>query len=148
MYKRILVAVDGSGTSDRAFREALRLAKEEPQGRLRIVHAVDAVTVNIETPYAWDEYHDALRRTGQAVLDAAQARAKKAGVAADCRLVEVEKYGQRVVDAIVDEARRWRADLLVIGTHGRRGVSHLLLGSVAEGVVRLAPAPVLLVRGS
>ena len=76
-----------------------------------------------------------------------QARAKKAGVGAESRLVEVEKYGERVVDAIVDEAKRWRADLIVIGTHGRRGVSHLLLGSVAEGVVRLAPAPVLLVRG-
>ena len=148
MYKRVLVAVDGSATSDLALHEALRLAKEEPQGELRILHAVDAVTTNIETPYAWDEHRDALRKTGQAVLDAAQARARKAGVEAECRLAEVEKYGERAVDAIVDEAKRWRADLIVIGTHGRRGVSRMLLGSVAEGVVRLAPAPVLLIRGS
>jgi nucleotide-binding universal stress UspA family protein len=54
--------------------------------------------------------------------------------------------GERIASVIEGEARRWQADLIVIGTHGRSGLSRLLLGSVAEGVVRVASVPVLLVR--
>ena len=55
---------------------------------------------------------------------------------------------QRICDAINEEAKSWPADLIVIGTHGRHGFNHLLLGSVAEGVIRLAAKPVLVIRGS
>ncbi len=60
----------------------------------------------------------------------------------------IETAGRRVPGAIVEEARRWGADLIVVGTHGRRGLDRLLLGSVAEGVARMSPVSVLLVRGA
>jgi len=60
----------------------------------------------------------------------------------------IETFGARVADLIVDETVAAKADLIVIGTHGRRGVGRLLLGSDAEQILRLAPVPVLLVRGS
>jgi nucleotide-binding universal stress UspA family protein len=57
-----------------------------------------------------------------------------------------ESAGARIADVIVERAKRWRSDLIVMGTHGRRGVSRMLMGSDAELVVRNASAPVLLVR--
>ncbi|MCG3189203.1 MAG: hypothetical protein LKCHEGNO_01489 [Burkholderiaceae bacterium] len=57
-----------------------------------------------------------------------------------------DTFTARVCDVVVQEALEWKADLIVIGTHGRRGASRLLLGSDAEQVLRLAPVPVLLVR--
>ena len=59
-----------------------------------------------------------------------------------------ETFGARVCDLVVEQAREWKADLIVIGSHGRRGMSRLFLGSDAELVVRLAPVPVLLVRAA
>jgi nucleotide-binding universal stress UspA family protein len=147
MYQRILAAVDGSSTSDRALQEAIRLAKDQ-QAALHIVNVIDLV------PLIWDvEFMDsdaiqrALRQVGRTVIDRARETAKSTGVEAEALLAEIGTPGQRVAGRIVEAARAWPADLLVIGTHGRRGLDHLLLGSIAEGVMRLAPMPVLLVRG-
>jgi nucleotide-binding universal stress UspA family protein len=85
---------------------------------------------------------------GKRILAEAAATAGKAGLPADTRLVEIETLQGRVADVIVQEARAWQAALIVVGTHGRRGLSHLFLGSVAEGVVRIAPVPVLLIRAT
>src|ERR1700685_3514197 len=60
--------------------------------------------------------------------------------------VLVEKFGGLVADVIISQAKKQRADLIVLGTHGRRGVTRLVMGSDAEGVVRRSPVPVLLVR--
>lgn len=147
MYQRILAAVDGSSTAERALQEAIRLAKDQ-QAALHIVHVVDMV------PLIWDvEYTDveaiqrALRQAGRTVIDRAREAVKSAGFEADAQLAEIGTPGQNVAGRIVEAATTWPADLLVIGTHGRRGLDHLLLGSIAEGVTRLAPMPVLLVRG-
>lgn len=147
MYKRIIVTVDGSSTSKRALREAVKLAKEL-EAALRIVHVADAVTFDAETPYGLAEYEAAVRKSGDAILKQALASARKAGVVAETRLLEVQQVTDRIADAIAREAKAWHADVIVIGTHGRRGISHLFLGSVAESVVRVAPVPVLLIRGS
>jgi nucleotide-binding universal stress UspA family protein len=85
------------------------------------------------------------RRSGEQVLAHAVAAAQQAGLAAETDLLESD--GRRVEDLIVAEAKRWMADLVVLGTHGRSGVSRLLFGSVAEGVVRGAHTPILLMRG-
>jgi nucleotide-binding universal stress UspA family protein len=146
MFPRILIAVDGSDTSERALREAIVLA-EEGASRLRIVHALDLVIGEIETPYELSEYEASLRADGERILKRAAQRANKAGVNAETSLLEVLQYGDRVADEIVREAEKWRASLIVIGTHGRRGFRRALMGSVAEGVVRIAGAPVLLIRG-
>lgn len=146
MYRRILVAVDGSPTSERALEEAMGLARAL-DGRLRLVHAVDEVTWTWEGEWVNPrELWDAMARGGQALLERLAARVREAGLEVDTRLVEITTPGQRPAEAVVKEAEAWPADLIVAGTHGRRGLSHFLLGSVAEGIVRLATRPVLLVR--
>ncbi len=146
MYKHILVAVDGSDTSNLALQEAIKLAKEQ-QAQLRIVHVVEDIPLNIDTEYALDEYQEAMRKTGEAVLSKAEALARESGVTLETKLLQIETLGHRITNLVVEEAQSWPADLIVLGTHGRRGFNHLLMGSVAEGIVRVSPQPVLLIRG-
>ncbi|HXZ93912.1 MAG TPA: universal stress protein [Burkholderiales bacterium] len=146
MYKRILVAIDGSDTSKRALREALQLAKDG-KSALRVLHVLDLVTFSTDTPSGFAAYEEALRVGGEQMLSDASEMAEKAGVACATKLLEMEERGRRVAEEIARDAEEWRAELIVIGTHGRRGMSRVLLGSVAESLVRIAPAPVLLIRG-
>jgi nucleotide-binding universal stress UspA family protein len=147
MYRNILVALDGSHTSELALQEAIRLAKAFG-AKLRLVHAVDTVNLNIDGEFInYNEIRGAMRQSGEAVLEKALASTQDAGIEAEVRLLEIDTLGQRIPEVIGEEAQNWPADVIVIGTHGRRGISHLFLGSVAEGVVRVASRPVLLIRG-
>ena len=146
MYERILVPVDGSPTSELGLTEACKLAKLTG-ARLLLLHAVDLAAVMI-TPEAaaisgklFDSMHDA----GEEVLAKAKATVQRADLPVETALVDTTSG--RVCDLVVERAKKWRADLIVIGTHGRRGVGRLLLGSDAEQIVRTAAVPVLLVRG-
>jgi nucleotide-binding universal stress UspA family protein len=146
MYKRILVPVDGSATSAKGLEEAIRLAKLTGAS-LQLVNIVDetslAFGVEAYASYSQDVLAS-LRDGAREILDKAQQRAASAGVATDTKAIET--FGARVADLIVDETVAAKADLIVIGTHGRRGVGRLLLGSDAEQILRLAPVPVLLVK--
>lgn len=147
MYKKILVAVDGSETSDRALQEAIRLSRELKSG-LWILVVVEPIVLTGEAEYInYNEIHKAVVGYGRDVLKKAADAAHQAGVEAESALIESKGFGERVADVIAHEADAWPADLIVIGTHGRRGFNHLLMGSVAEGVVRVATKPVLLIRG-
>jgi nucleotide-binding universal stress UspA family protein len=108
---------------------------------------MDVVAFYSDMPYDLDMYEQSVRKAGERILKRAQAAAEKAGVHAETRLLEVQEIADRVADEIERAAKRWKADLLVIGTHGRRGVRRLLLGSVAESLVRISSMPVLLIRG-
>jgi nucleotide-binding universal stress UspA family protein len=143
-YKRILAAVDGSKASGKGLGEALRLAKAEG-ARLCLVHVVNEFPAYaaLEAPVPFDLV-PALRAGGKKILARAVAAARKAGVKPAAVLRE--SVGGAAADFIVREARKQRADLIVLGTHGRRGVRRLVLGSDAEQIVRTAPVPVLLVR--
>jgi nucleotide-binding universal stress UspA family protein len=146
-YRRILVAVDGSAASNKGLREALRLAKAQ-RARLSILHVVDefqafAAMDGMAAAPGFDLV-PMLREGGERILARARAVADKAGVRA--RTVLRERIGGPAADRIVREARRQKADLIVLGTHGRRGVRRMVLGSDAEQVVRTASVPVLLVR--
>ena len=147
MYRKLLVPLDGSATSTRALREATGLAKAQG-ARLRLLNVLDeryfVSTVEGYTMSNIDELIASLRAEGQKALDEASKVARKQGVKIDASLVE--SRGRPVSDVILDEARKWRADLIVMGTHGRRGINRMLLGSDAERVLRSAPVPVLLVR--
>ena len=146
MYTRILVPFDGSPTSTAGLDEAIRLAGLTG-GQLRLLFLVDDLTLYAGyAPMAAyvNDVVPGLREAGEALLAAGRQRALAAGVAAD--VVMVEGLGVRLADVIAQQARDWTADLIVIGTHGRRGVNRLFLGSDAEQVLRLAPVPVLLVR--
>lgn len=154
MYNHILVAVDGSDTSNLALREAIKLAKDQ-QASLRLVHVVDETPAymaidnsTIQDPELISEVKKALHAAGQNVLATSAAVVREAGIEADTVIKVVETLGPHIYDAIEEEAMRWPADVIVIGTHGRRGFRRLLLGSVAEGVARIATKPVLLVRGA
>jgi nucleotide-binding universal stress UspA family protein len=147
MFKRILVAVDASQTGEHALQTAIGLAAES-QAELRIVHAVDAVNVNTGAEFpAQPDATESIFKSGQEILRGAEATAAAAGLAAATKLVMLDTLNQRIPEAIASDADTWPADLIVIGTHGRRGLSRLFLGSVAEGVARVATKPVLLVRG-
>jgi len=143
MFKRILVAVDGSETSRKALDAAVELARSAG-GRLRVVHAFD--DISFIGGYEYDGNALRAARTEAAkVLREASERATTAGVTADEKLVEAA--GRRLGEVMAAEATGWESDLVVVGTHGRRGIGRALLGSGAEQVVRLAPVPVLVIRG-
>jgi nucleotide-binding universal stress UspA family protein len=148
MYKRILVAVDGSETAALALRQAIELARASG-ARLRLVHVVDEMAGGVAPGRTPDDFWRAAREGGERILRDARALAAKAGAEPETKLVEIRTLGalfRRVSAVIAAESDRWRADLVVLGTHGRRGVSKLVLGSVADGVVRTCGSPVLLVR--
>ena len=149
MYQRILVPIDGSPTSNRGLDEAVQLARLTGAS-LRLIHVVDEMTfaTGFETyaAYAGDVI-PMMRQAGEEILALGKARVAAAGLdKVETQLLE--SFAVRVWELVVEQAQDWKADLIVIGTHGRRGVSRLVLGSDAEQVLRIAPVPVLLVRGA
>jgi nucleotide-binding universal stress UspA family protein len=146
MYKRILVAVDGSKTSNLALKEAINLAKDH-RAALRLLHVVNEPSAYMmaEVPFAIDEYQKAMREAGRRELAKCATRVKAARLKSDTKLIVT--LSQRIGDVINREAKRWPADLIVIGTHGRGGFDRLLLGSVAERVIRLSVKPILVIHG-
>ena len=146
MYQRILVPVDGSPTSERAVQEQLRFAQQQ-SAQLELVHVLgDARLMDANSYINYAEMKEAITSVGNKILTQAQMAAQQSGQAAEVKLLEGS--GQSIATAIVEEARQWQADLIVIGTHGRTGFGRVLFGSVAEGVVRTAHIPVLLIRGT
>jgi nucleotide-binding universal stress UspA family protein len=148
MFRRILVPIDGSPTSQLGLREAIKLAQDQG-ATLCLLHVIDDETIRkrgsiyAHTAYI-DEFLAALRKGGEKILTEAEKEVKKHAI--KCWTALLETMDRPVPDAIIEQARKWRADLIVLGTHGRRGLSRLVMGSAAEGVVRAAHAPVLLVR--
>jgi nucleotide-binding universal stress UspA family protein len=143
MFKRILVPVDGSETSNKALVAALQLAREA-DGGVHVIHSLDELAYVTGYESGTDLVR-AARAHADKVLKDAMEMARAAAVAADAKLVEGR--GRRFGDIVAEEARDWQADLVVVGTHGRRGMSRIVLGSGAEQVVRSAPVPVLTIRG-
>ncbi len=142
MYKRILVPVDGSETSNKALVAALQMARDSG-GSVRVVNVVDEMV--LMTPYEFSgNLLTILRENATKVLADALEIAKAAGITADQKLID--EPGMRLGEVIAGAAREWEADLVVLGTHGRRGLSRVMLGSGAEQIIRHAPVHVLLIR--
>jgi len=144
-YRRILVPLDGSATAERGLREAIALAARTG-ARLRLLHVIDAhpLFVGAGSAPGADDPMQGLRVHATGLLGKAQIQAAAAGVAADPAVRELTS--ERIGDVITDEARAADCDLIVMGTHGRRGFSRIALGSAAESVARSSPVPVLLMR--
>ena len=146
MYKRILVPVDGSPTATAGVREAIRLASGM-QATVQLIHVIDRLSL-VQTMDPTPLIEDLMRRmqaAGRRTLEEARGLFEKAGIAVQMTLKEPDKGS--VADAIVEEAGRSKAELIVMGTHGRRGISRMVMGSTAQGVVASSKLPVLLVRG-
>ncbi len=147
MYERILVPTDGSATSNAGLAEATKLAKIVG-ARLRLLHVVDELSfIGAVGGFGalTADVLDRLKSAGETFLKEAKTRVEKEGLEVDTVLLE--SVEGRLADRVLEQVDAWGADLLVLGTHGRRGVQRMLLGSDAEQIVRIATVPVLLVRG-
>jgi nucleotide-binding universal stress UspA family protein len=146
MYEKILVPIDGSTTAEQGLREATRLAKLAGS-RVRVLHVVDLLSFALATEtYVGPspEVTKLLKEGGEEILRKAKAVVEAQAVPVDT--VMFENFSSRVADLVVEHAAEWGANLIVLGTHGRRGVGRLMLGSDAEQIARMSPVPVLLVR--
>lgn len=148
MFKRILIPVDGSETSNKALVTGLQMARETG-AIVRLVNTVNEMAylggIDPYGTYSADVV-GMMREGGARVLTDAMAIAKSAGVEASQELLE--EAGKRLGESVAEAAKAWKADLVVVGSHGRRGIGRVLLGSGAEQIVRLAPVPVLVVRNA
>lgn len=146
MYKRILVPIDGSSTSQRGLREAIGLAQElKTPAHLILLHVIEPPPQVAEAGLAldWPVLARSLREHAQGLLAGAKAECEAAGLTAETELRDAEG---RVADTVVARASARACELVVLGTHGRRGASRWVMGSDAELVARHSPVPVLLVR--
>jgi len=145
MFKKILVPIDGSATAAAGLGTALRVAREQ-NARLRLVHLSDTVPAprRGEEGLTIGRLRELMKERGEKLLAKTAHRCELAGVEASTALYIA--LAGRAWEPILEEARKCRADLIVMGTHGRRGLRRFALGSDAEEVVRGARVPVLLVR--
>ncbi|MDN0082917.1 universal stress protein [Crenobacter sp. SG2305] len=145
MYQRIFVPVDDSETSNLALAEACKLAKEVGAS-VRLVHVVDLAQFGWGGTEFLDasELQKSIKHAGEQVLSQAEERARTQGLVPETKILE--SWGDKIATVLLDDARDWKADLVVMGTHGWSGLMHLLMGSVAEGLLKKATVPVLLIR--
>jgi len=142
IVQHVLVPIDFSATADRALEYAIALA-QQLQARLTLLHVFDMTPVTMDemTAGVAATYLDDLETDAQHLLQASLERVQRAGLQGDSLLVQGTP-----TQTIVDTAGEQGVDLILMGTHGRTGLAHVFLGSVAEHVVRQGPCPVLVVR--
>ena len=142
IVQHVLVPIDFSATADRALAYAIALA-QQLHARLTLLHVLDL------TPVTMDEMTAGMTATSleaqeteaQHLLQASLERVQRAGLQGESLLVQGTP-----TQTIIDTAGEQGVDLILMGTHGRTGLAHVFLGSVAEHVVRQAPCPVLVTR--
>ena len=147
MYQRILVPVDGSITAGHGLTEAIALA-QLTHGRLRLIHVVDELSLSFGmeacAAYGDADWLAAMRDNGELILQRDKALVEAAHLEVDTVLYD--NFSSAMYTLVAAEVGKWNANLIVLGTHGRRGVGRLLMGSGAEKILRHATVPVLLVR--
>lgn len=146
MYSRILVPIDGSETSAQGLREATKLAKALGSS-IRLIHIIDSMSMLSATTGVADyaSIAESLRQAAELMLAETADQVKKEGVE-NVLTTLVEAGSMATGECVVQKAQEHNAELIVCGTHGRRGLERLLIGSDAEYIVRHANVPVLLIR--
>ena len=146
MYERILVAVDGGDSADLAMTQAIGMARAF-HADIKLLYVVDDSEF-FDTAGMADTAMvvSQLVQGGERALDLAAERCSEAGVTCIKELVERPLGRGNISETIVERADTWPADLIVMGTHGRRGMRRVIMGSVSEGVVAQTSKPVLLIR--
>ncbi|UOO82604.1 universal stress protein [Uruburuella testudinis] len=148
MYKHLVVAVDGSATSLNALKHAAGLASIGGT-QLTLVHVANPAEYMALAPefLQHESYEAAAVAQGNEVLDFAEKSAQAQGVqTVQKHLLVANKGAREMAQELVDYADEQGADLLVLGTHGRTGLMHLLMGSFAETVMRQSHLPLLVIR--
>ena len=149
MYQRILFATDGSPTSVHAMGEVAKLVGEGSQ--VKVITVLENPLTPFPAAYVYmtntDQFLGRLVEEGHNVLLRAREQLGDIGIRAETQLLELPETDHDVPSAIRAQAEAWSADVIVVGTHGRKGVRRLLMGSVAEQLVRISRLPVLLVHG-
>lgn len=148
MYSRFLVPLDGSPTSFLALDHAAELARLSG-ATVILLHVVEPTrhSTGFERPEVYiKDVRPRFLKAGQTLLDEAASRLRREGIATETVLLE--SGTERVSEQIAHQTEINDCDLVILGTHGRRGMNRLLLGSDAEQVARIAPVPVMLVRQS
>ncbi|OZI18819.1 hypothetical protein CAL26_14105 [Bordetella genomosp. 9] len=144
MYRKIMVAVDGSRIARAALEHASRLAASEGAALYAICVAEYPSAYYSSLVYDPAALASAVETDARKVLDEATAAVAKSGVMVESTLIHGSEIDDTVAERLLEAARGINADLVVLGTHGRRGVRRVLLGSVAEAFIRIADRPVLL----
>ncbi|MFZ9642580.1 MAG: universal stress protein [Candidatus Methylopumilus sp.] len=147
MYKKILCPIDGSDSSMKSLNEAIKLTKEM-HAQLKFLHIVDTFYPYLDGMELvnFNDVVDHLRLQGREILEHAASLARHEGLEANVDVALCETFSNKIADIILEQATTWGADLIVLGTHGRRGFNHLMLGSDAETVIRGSLIPVLTIR--
>lgn len=150
MYRHIVVALDGSNNADFALEHAAELARLAG-ARLTLAHIINPVDMAIDFPQLVYQaaYADMAEKRATEIIDAAEKKVHEKG------LTNIERYigssvasdNDDMVDALLRHAKQIDADMLVLGTHGRSGLMHVLMGSFAQTLLRHSDIPVLVVRG-
>ena len=143
--QRFLVPMDFSPYADQALDYAIALA-QKLQAHMTLLHVIQSLAIGgadrgVVLPYTYIQYIQELEAEITSTLGTTLNKVTAAGLKGDALMVHGVPFHE-----IVDAAQRRQADLIIMGTHGRTGLTHIFLGSVAEKVVRLAPCPVLVVR--
>lgn len=145
-FKNILIPIDFSDFSDKALEYALHLA-EKYSARITLFHAVVLFQDDVDEEQRLQAYEDWVKKREELILsqmDKNRNKVKKRGITVETAI----ERGVNAADVILDYLDDRDFDLVVMGTHGRTGLKHILLGSVSEKVVRLSPLPVLTIHRS
>ena len=145
MYKHIICPIDGSSTSACGMTHAIALAKDQ-NAHLHFIYVVDNYfpVVDATGDVNYIEISEKLREHGKTILSRAKEAAELVGLTVNTKIVD--STGGQIHKSILNSVKKCNADLIVMGTHGLRGIERLVMGSDAETIVRTSPVPVLLVR--
>jgi nucleotide-binding universal stress UspA family protein len=140
LFKKIVIATDGSKRTQHAVETGLEIARVH-QSKVHAVYVVDTVTfTSVPMDVTWENMYQLLKEEGEEAVGRVKAAAP-AGVEVETHVLE----GNPALE-ITKFAKDNDCDLIVVGTLGKSGIDRILLGSVAEKVVRIAPCPVLVIR--
>jgi nucleotide-binding universal stress UspA family protein len=142
LFKKIILATDGSTYSENAVEYAIELARIS-KAKISAIYVVDTgVFATIPMDAAWENIYELLKKEGNEATEKVEAEARRSDVEFECFVIEGHP-----AEEIVKLSENIRADLIVMGTLGKRGLDRFLLGSVAEKVSRTSKVPVMIVRG-
>lgn len=146
-FQKILVAIDDHEHSQAPLNAAIQLARGLG-ATLRLAHVAEVPVPKASSAQELGEMEKALRADSDALLQTLAQVAAEQGVEADTAYLKIDTMKDSIAERLAEEATAWGADLLVSGTHGRKGILRWMAGSVSESLLRLSPVPVLVVRGS